>query len=68
MTNRRTGIVAVSALAVAISLIAKDLAVPLLAISVLGLIDRLIATSSTWARARFHRLSALEGGREMPLA
>ena len=68
MTNRRTGIVAISALAMAISLIAKDLAVPLLAISTLGLIDRLIATSATWARARLDRMSAADGGREMPLA
>jgi hypothetical protein len=52
MTGGKTGILAVLALATAISLIAKDFALPLFVISVFGLFDRLIGDPVLRAKTR----------------
>jgi hypothetical protein len=52
MTSGKTGMIAVAALAVAISLVAKDFALPLFTISMFGLFDRLIANPVLRAKTR----------------
>jgi len=52
MTSGKTGMIAIAGLAVAISLVAKDLAVPLLTISITGLLDRLVANPVLRAKTR----------------
>jgi hypothetical protein len=52
MTSGKTGMIAVAALAVALSLVAKDFTVPLFMISMFGLFDRLIANPVLRAKTR----------------
>jgi hypothetical protein len=52
MTSGKTGMIAVAGLALAISLVAKDLAMPLLTISITGLFDRLVANTVLRAKTR----------------
>jgi len=52
MTSGKTGMIAVAGLALAISLVAKDLALPLLTISITGLFDRLVANPVLRAKTR----------------
>jgi hypothetical protein len=52
MTSGKTGMIAVAALAVALSLVAKDFTVPLFMISITGLFDRLIANPVLRAKTR----------------
>jgi hypothetical protein len=52
MTSGKTGMIAVAILALAISLVAKDFAAPLLVISMFGLFDRLVANPVLRARTR----------------
>lgn len=52
MTGGKAGYLAVAGLAIAISLVAKDLVLPLFIISVFGLFDRLIGNPVLRARTR----------------